>query len=451
MRVRRPDCWLGAGLFLLTALGTAALMHPACKVLSERDVEAYWFRHLWQTVFDVLSAACGVGLMTYDWEHDLTSVGRVVLLSVGVCGAVMFLWAAAAVAQKLRSATSGPALPGAGLVLFVFGLLVVLSVGVVGVVERVAGGSADVVGAVMRGCSAVCSLGWLHGAPAAVPTWFYGALALVGGLGWPVWLLVVPALRKRYLYVPRVLWIGATYVAVLFLAGVLLFAFESPRGGRAPSGTLQGLPGAPAPERLTRCLAQSVAAAAAGIPTEDLRERAVTDGSKLTLCGLLLIGPLGGAAGGGIKWALLLWVLAGLGAALGPGGARTTQAGTLRCLWAGVLTLITLAGLVVVVAIGLLLIENATASLFQSRPSLADALLDASSAVNGGNLTSGLAARVTNLNLSSGIRQGVDQYQYGMVWLMLAMFLGRVLPLLMVRRLAEAAFHDRPHGTSPWL
>ena len=110
-----------------------------------------------------------------------------------------------------------------------------------------------------------------------------------------------------------------------------------------------------------------------------------------------------------------------------------------------------LVGLALVVALGLLAIEAHTGSPYQAAPSFADALLDASSAVGGAGLTSGVTAMVTGANLSSGIRQNVDLYQYGMTWLMAAMFIGRVLPVLVLGRLAALRFQDAPPRLPPLI
>lgn len=55
----------------------------------------------------------------------------------------------------------------------------------------------------------------------------------------------------------------------------------------------------------------------AGLPTEQLGDRGVSEGTKLVLCGVLLVGGLGGSAGGGLKWTLVLWALAAGGVLLG--------------------------------------------------------------------------------------------------------------------------------------
>lgn len=104
-----------------------------------------------------------------------------------------------------------------------------------------------------------------------------------------------------------------------------------------------------------------------------------------------------------------------------------------------------------VVALGLLVIETRTASRFQPPPTFGDALLDASSAVAGANLSSGLTATVTSVNLSSGMDITVDSYQYGMTWLMLAMLIGRVLPVLVLSRVADLRFNDAPPATPPLI
>ncbi|MCK4341785.1 MAG: hypothetical protein KAY37_08695, partial [Phycisphaerae bacterium] len=98
---------------------------------------------------------------------------------------------------------------------------------------------------------------------------------------------------------------------------------------------------------------------------------------------------------------------------------------------------------------GLLFIEASTASAYQSPPTCADALLEAASAVGGGNLSSGLTTTVTSANLSRGIHQSVDLYQYGMLWLILAMFVGRTLPIVILARCADVGFADDPARLPP--
>ena len=182
------------------------------------------------------------------------------------------------------------------------------------------------------------------------------------------------------------------------------------------------------------------------MPTESLVGRDVSDGTKLTLSGLLLVGGLSGSATGGVQWILLVWALAGGAASLGwlgrgkagPASPTGPATGLARCMHAGLGCLSLMILLTLIVAVGLLLIENWSASSYQPPPSLADALLDASSVVAGGNLSSGLTEAVTGRNLISGVRQSANLYQYGMAWLMLAMLAGRVLPLVVLRRLADS-------------
>ena len=208
------------------------------------------------------------------------------------------------------------------------------------------------------------------------------------------------------------------------------------------------LTGRPAGQRYARSLVQTVCAATAGMPTEDLADRNVTDGTKVTLAAVVLVGPLGGSAGGGFKWTLLIWAISGGAAALTRRG-RSTHPATFRCLLAGTSCVVLLALLTTVVALGLLGIETRTAAPYQSPPTFADAFLDAASATAGANLSTGLADTVTSRNLSRGGRQAVDLYPYGMTWLMLAMLLGRVLPLWVLCRAAAVPLHSTPRGTPP--
>src|SRR5262249_47269855 len=129
--------------------------------------------------------------------------------------------------------------------------------------------------------------------------------------------------------------------------------------------------------RFVRSLVAVTCASSAGIATEPLGDRGLHESSKATLALMLLIGGLGGSATGGLKWPLLLWSLAGRAS------PHIRRAASACVLWTLVLTAVT--------AAGLLLIESQIATKYQTPPSLADALLDATSAVAGGNLTSGLA------------------------------------------------------------
>ena len=246
-----------------------------------------------------------------------------------------------------------------------------------------------------------------------------------------VWLLPLPHVRRKYLNAGRLLaWI-AGYVAFLLLLAALVFTLEAPRGARAQptdEATLTGQPGGP---RFARSLIQTACAATSGTPTETMADQGVTEGTKVVWSVAMLVGPLGGAAGGGLTWTLATWAALG-GVATLFGRRRPVHPATLRCMLAGAACLAVLLVLVIVAAFGLLTLEAQATSPYQRAHTFADALLDATNAVAGGNLSSGLVETVTDRNLSSGIRQRVDSYQYGMVWLMAAMLLGRLAPVFVL-------------------
>jgi Trk-type K+ transport system membrane component len=295
--------------------------------------------------------------------------------------------------------------------------------------------------------SAFASLGWPPIGPAAQQqNALYAAIGLVGALGWPVWLrLVQRTVPWRALALTVV-----SYAAFLGLSAALITALEAPRqSGKteawaaSAAGSSGGrLADQPTETRYAHSLTQAVAASSAGLPTERLAQRGVRDATKVVLSGVVLVGGLGGSPGGGIKWPLLLWALAGGAALLGGRAGRALNEQTRRCVLAGVGVTSGVVLLAVVVAFGLLVIEAGLGSRWESPPTFADALLDASSAVGGANVSSGLLRALTSAHLSSGIRQKVDEYQYGMAWLMLAMFLGRVLPVLVVARVARLRFKE---------
>ena len=187
------------------------------------------------------------------------------------------------------------------------------------------------------------------------------------------------------------------------------------------------------------------AASGAGMPTRALAERDASMGTKIVLAGTLLVGGLGCSATGGMQWMLALWAFAGVAAGVARVGRGPVAPDYARWMQAGMACALLLVVLAVVVALGLLFLENATASAYQPAPAFADAFLDSCSIVAGGNLRTGVIETVTGRNLISGLRQSNNLYQYGMSWLMLAMVAGRMIPLLVMRRLAETHEAWRSH------
>lgn len=428
-RLRRAEWWLPPALVLLAGIGGGLLARPECVALSERDRTAYGARPRWVAHFDALSATCGAGLLLHDLEEDYTPPGRWLLAGLGVAGAALYLAAGRQLIGRLRPAAS---LPGTATILLSYAAGQAVAIALAELLAALSGARTAPADTAWNAISAFSSLGWLREAPGVSRAWIYALLSVVGALGWPAWL----AVRGR-LVAGRVWFVTAgTYLALLLLGAALFAALEAPRG---PAGR-QGPPDLP--QRLgiryARGLTQVAAAAGAGIATERLGDRGVTDGTKALLAGIILVGGVGGSAGGGVKWSLVLIVLALAGRAVvrGPGppdeGRRRAAAGAAACTVAMLV-------LVGVVALGLLVIENRVTSGFQPAPTFADALLDAAAAVGGAGLSSGLAATVTSFNLSSGIRQASDLYQYGMAWLMAAMFIGRLAPVLVLGRAARAA------------
>jgi Trk-type K+ transport system membrane component len=447
MQLKKSDLWFLAALLAVTALGAVLLARTGAVDADARHLS--YARHHWQAVFDALSASCGVGLLTYGFQEDYTPLGRWILTGLGVAGALLFVAAVAHTARRMQPADALLRVPHPLLAVLVFVIVQLIAI----MVFLIASGFDHLPENSWRTIAAFSSLGWgteieVGGVARGSACWPLALIAWIGALGWPVWLLVVPPLSERYVHVRSALAMMIGCTLTLLLAALLIAAFESPRGtvcstqaaGPAP------LSAEPWPGRYARSLVQAAAAAGAGMPTEPLAGRAVTDGTKATLCGLLLIGGLSGSATGGVQWTLLLWALAGGAASLGWHGGRKPGTGSssglatglVRWMHAGLACLVLMVTLTLIVAAGLLLIENSAASSYEPPPTVADALLDASSVVAGGNLSSGLTEAVTGRNLISGMRQSANLYQYGMVWLMLAMLAGRVLPLVVLRRLADA-------------
>ncbi len=421
-RWTHPALWLPLALAGLTAGGSLLLYPDACLRLSERDRHSYGERPRWQTAFDVLSAAAGVGLLTYNLEKDYTPLGGWVLTGLGVAGAALYLAAARQALARGRPDLA-PLLPTMRrmLLVFVIGLLgaAVVAAGV----ERARGGlSAN--DAAFNAVAAFASLGWLRGAAAERHHELYAVLAWVGALGWPVWLLGGQRVFRRQ----RVVWALGGYVVFLVASAATVVTLEVPRGGpRGETSADTRLTNQSVPTRFARVLTQVVAGAGAGLPIEPLGDRAVGEGTKLVLAIDVFVGGFGGNAGGGLRWLTLLAILGSLrsGRGSGTGWPSATRAFAL----AGAL-----GALLLIVVLGLFVIEAQIGSPYQSPPTLGDALLEAASATCGAGLTTGLTRQLTGVTLSSGIGQPVDVYMYGMAWLMAAMFIGRVLPVLMLGR-----------------
>ena len=138
-RLMRPEVWFLPALLGAAVLGAVLLSDGANITAGENEIKHHRARHQWESAFDALSAVCGVGLLTRDFEADLTSRGRWTLTAIGLLGAVLFLAAAAQAAQQLREAAGGPRLPSAALAVGVFLLALLPGVPLVWGVERAAG------------------------------------------------------------------------------------------------------------------------------------------------------------------------------------------------------------------------------------------------------------------------------------------------------------------------
>lgn len=441
-RFKWPDVWLLVALAALTVGGAVALnrvesVDPETRRLS-------YHRHYWQTVFDSLSAACGVGLLAYDFQQDYTPAGRWILTAIGVAGAWLFLAATTHAARRMQGGEGAVRVPHPLMAVIGFAAIQIVAVGIYLLANKLN----DLPNHALGGLAAFASLGWavrpLHDTTGGgADAWPLTLLAWIAAIGWPVWLLVVPGWFRRFgLHrtdagpAPTLALLGG-YVSILLLAALAVCVFERPNSPLGRGGPNETLSGQPPAQRYWRSLVQVTAASGAGIPTEKLTERNVSEGTKIVLAAVLLTGGLAGSPTGGMQFPLLMWALAGgLAGAFRFGGERQAP-DVQRWMHAGMAVFILIVLMTVFVAGGLLLLEQWTASAYQTRSSFADAMLDASSVVAGGALSGGLAETLTSRNLISGLNQPVNLYPYGMSWLMLAMLIGRVLPVAVLRRLGE--------------
>ncbi len=441
-RWQRAELWLPMALLILTALGATLLTQQWCVELSERERVAYGARPVWQAWFDSLSVTCGVGLLTYE---NYTYAGRWVLLGLGIAGAVLYLIAARLVLGRLW-AEAGAALPSIATILRAFVALLAGSCAAGVVLALLSSRDLDAYHAgVGYAISAFASLGMPGDPLPGALGWPLAVISLVSAGGWVLWLW--PWRDRRVIGGRSLVWVMVTYAAFLLVSAQLITWFELPRGARGPIDRAGRA--AVQAEGFAAAAKQVCCAAGAGMPTGELELREAADGTKSVLAGVVLVGGLGSGVGGGVKWLVVWWALAGCWAWFLPARGRSLAPVTRRCQLAGQACLGAVTAHIVVVALGLLLIENHVAGRYNVAPSLGDALLAAASAVGGANLSSGLVETVTSANLSRGIRQDVDSYQYGMVWLMLAMWLGRVLPVIVLARVAAIRFDDRPPTHPP--
>ena len=442
-RLRRPDVWFILMLVILAGVGAYLLARPEATDPDSRHL-SYW-RHYWQAAFDSLSAACGVGLLTYDFLIDYTPRGRLLLTLIGLIGALLYVGAGTQAARRIQADDEAVRVPHPLAAVGVFLVVQGLFVGAYVLLQPLLSEPVEQATNAERALAAGASLGWASVSASAVDVHLLTVIAWIAALGWPVWLLLIPALARRF--VPRretvVLLTG--YAIVLVLMGVLIAAFESPCGPVRQPTTDAAVGTHTFSTRCVDGIERVAAAAGAGMPTRDLAERDASMGTKVILAGVLLLGGMGLSATGGVQWTLMLWALAGAFA-----GLVRTRRGPLapdyaRWMHAGLACVVLMILLAIVVALGLMFLENMTASAYQSAPVFADALLDSCSIAAGGNLSTGVVDTVTGRNLIRGMRQAASLYQYGMVWLMLAMIAGRMIPLMVMRRLADTHEAWRSH------
>ncbi|RMF84278.1 MAG: hypothetical protein D6744_03345, partial [Planctomycetota bacterium] len=293
-----------AALAVLTAGGAVVLAQPWCTPQNARDAGYFWAYHYWACAFDALSAVCGVGLTAGDIGDGYTSAGRWVLVALGAAGALLYLSAVLAALRRIGASLAVWAAPRTLHVAATFGCFLVVAVAIGLVATRFADEPPAVGAVAAESVAAACSLG-VFPRPASESTLLAAAVAVIAwlaALGWPVWFFAAPPLLKRHVQARHALLIAAGYTAMLLIVAWMIAGFETPRGRRGPAHDSTMLADQPPTMRFARGLTQAAAAAGAGVPTEDLAERSVSEGTKATLALLALVGPATYAAGGGISW-----------------------------------------------------------------------------------------------------------------------------------------------------
>lgn len=450
--MRRPHAWLTLALLALAAAGAFALRQPWAVATDAYTLRTYWAREYWEAAFDALSAACGVGLLQTDLYETYTPAGRWVLTGLGLVGAALFV---AAALQSLRPLLPAPglakALPRTVGVLVSFLFATLLAIGAAAGLLRWNDPQVDLLEAGRLGGAAFAGLGTLptpphagavvsasgneqtsSGAGFATPL---VVLGLLGALGWPVWLLTIAPNAQGLAFTRAALRGLLCFVGgVVVLAGLLL-VFVQPRGLATPGpARVVSEESSLTLGTVARGAALVAAAGGGGMALAPLGEER-SEGAKLVLSLAMLAGGAGGAAGGGLQWLLLGSALASLARGLF-GRGDTVEGDALRR--AGERALLSMLLLTLTGALGLLAIETLVGSHLQAAPTLADAWLDATALTCGANLTTGVIETVTSRNLTSGMYLPINAYQVGMVWTMLLMLAGRVLPVAILARANDA-------------
>lgn len=412
-----PRPWLLYKLFVLAAVcvcGVLLSREFSTTVEARPDMRFYWALHYWECAFDAVSAATGCGLSTLRWSRDLTPAGRWIVLGTGLSTAIGYL---IVLYSAVICSAGRLAMRPASAVLCLGGWYLVAAIALMVLSSMLRMDSA-----LQAPWTVLFSLGTcrLSTSDPLIP-WAVLSAGLSGGGVFVLLLLhpaVIPGITRRAALVP----LFSYGLIVLFLA-MLLSVFESSRGTDLERPYGRG--GAPPTEASPRsefvsAMSAIFAAQAGGVAIDPADGVPRRDAAKFVLGLGVLLGGMFGAPGGGVVVPLSLSLAFGL--------SRSRDAAK---RWAAVARRTALFAFTatVVVALGLLFIEQKTASAFTPTPTFAGAWLDAASAIGGANLTGELTAAVTSRSLSSGIRTPSDQYQYGMVWLMGAMLAGKLAPL----------------------
>lgn len=442
-RLASPALWLPLLLLLLTLTGAILLFPDASTSVDARTREFYSTRHFILCSLHALSAAAGCGLFTYNIDSNFTTQGQLLLFGLGLAGSIAFI---AAILQSLRrlvipiaAQRDHPAIP---IPLPALAILFAVVPLLLDFLLRSFWPPAGPCHA-SRTIGAAFSLGW-YAPNDRQPPWVLPVLSFFGAVGGTFWLqaMFMPLGTVRsWLNFRRLGSILLCYAAWLLLIAFLVSTFETRRSYRSEAGPSDKLFDQPAGARLARSFSLVASSSGAGIATEPITDRGVSDATKALLAAAILVGGLPGSPVGGMTFLALFLALGGATVAQKLLGLPNHADRAVRIASTVVLAEIAAA---LLAAFGLLLIEHLTAACFQSPPSFADALLDAASLVGGASLSSGLASTITSDNLSSGMRQSADLYIYGTAWMMLAMLIGRALPVWILCRAATPAT-PRPH------
>lgn len=481
--------WLFLALLALTVLGGALLSLPICwagpyPVQPDHPLTRYQLAgHTLNCLFTAGAAVTGTSLSVFDIGHDLSRAGQMLLIALMEIGGLGVLLIGSVVGWRLRRVLGWGVVGEDGAdgrvrrpLVFVCAVALVIQAAGAGLllissdivpVGRDIHAQDRLLAAVFHAVSAFCNCGLtlsrdslLGQRDTVAPYAILMPLMLLGGIGGPVLYELCGRLRpasdkvsRRGLSADGRITLLATLGLIVAGAG-LLFAIESTTRWqlRYPRENTPGRiapPGAPASgeiifsaegssraqnerlrtmtsgRRLVAALFQGVSARTCGMSTARLDESSLSPASRLVLMGGMLIGGAVGGTAGGLRILVVVLLFMGLVQGQPDNMPNTTRPHRTRAVLAA-------SG----VALSMFMLIGATTFVlvYRQAASLEAGLFEAVSATCNVGFSTGLTRQLVPLAVGDRLA--------GQLALLLAMLLGRVLPLGVLLRCAPSRLSD---------